>query len=117
MKSLAQPAPQTTRETVTQKALRLYPERTVEPLGHGRYSVEGSDGNFYEVDLAVYGGEESCPCLATKPCYHIAIATFYRSKARAAARRVQVPRAMALCVSSPSGSGTSHPDLTRCFWV
>jgi hypothetical protein len=46
------PAPPPTRETIAQKALRLYPERTVEPLGHGRYSVEGSDG-FYEVDLAI----------------------------------------------------------------
>jgi len=77
-----------TRETIAKKALRLYPERTVEPLGHGRYSVEGSDG-FYEVGLGIFnGGEESCPCPATKPCYHIAIATIYRSKARAAARRV-----------------------------
>ncbi len=82
------------RETVTQKALRLYPERTVEPLGHGRYSVEGSDG-FYEVDLAIDGGEESCPCIATKPCYHISLATIYRSKARAAARRVQAARTQA----------------------
>ena len=86
-RSLAQPPPPaTTRETIAQKALRLYPERTVEPLGHGRYSVEGSDG-FYEVDLGIDGGEESCPCPAHKPCYHITIATFYRSKARAAARR------------------------------
>ncbi len=89
---IAHPA---TRETIAQKALRLYPERTVEPLGHGRYSVEGSDGNFYEVDLAVYGGEESCPCIATKPCYHIAIATIYRSKARMRARTVQAERTRA----------------------
>ncbi len=87
-------APPVTRETVTQKALRLYPERTIEPLGHGRYSVEGSDG-FYEVDLAVYGGEESCPCPATKPCYHIAIATIYRSKARTHAREEQAARTKA----------------------
>ncbi len=86
------PAPPATRETITRKALRLYPERSVEPLGHGRYSVEGSDG-FYEVDLAVYGGEESCPCPATKPCYHIAIATIHRAKSRAKARREQHQRA------------------------
>ena len=92
--SIAQPAPPFTRETVTHKALRLYPERTVEPLGHGRYSVEGSDG-FYEVDLAIGGGEESCPCPATKPCYHIAIATIYRARARATARREQVDRTRA----------------------
>ncbi len=78
------------RETITRKALRLYEERTIEPLGHGRYSVEGSDG-FYEVDLKPFGGEESCPCPATKPCYHIALATIYRAKIttrrRAEARR------------------------------
>ncbi len=88
------PAPPPTRETITRKALRLYPERTIEPLGHGRYSVEGSDG-FYEVDLAVFGGEESCPCPATKPCYHIALATIYRAKARIAARRERAARTTA----------------------
>ena len=81
-----------TRETIAKKALRLYPERTVEPLGHGRYSVEGSDG-FYEVNLAIGGGEESCPCIATKPCYHISLATIYRAKSRAKARREQHQRA------------------------
>ncbi len=86
--SITHPAPTTTRETVTQKALRLYPERTIEPLAHGRYSVEGSEV-AYVVDLGIDGGHESCPCLATKPCYHIALATIYRAKARIAARRVQ----------------------------
>ncbi len=84
-----------TRETIAQKALRLYPERTVEPLGHGRYSVEGSDGNFYEVDLAAFGGHESCPCPATKPCYHISLSTIHRAKSRAAARRAQHQRTAA----------------------
>ena len=92
-RSLAHPA-HPTRETITKKALRLYPERTVEPLGHGRYAVEGT-GGFYEVDLAIGGGEESCPCPATKPCYHIAIATIYRSKARAKARKEQADRTAA----------------------
>jgi len=68
------------RETITRKALRLYPERTIEPLGHGRYSVEGSD-EFYEVDLGIFnGGVETCPCPARKPCYHISLATLYRAK-------------------------------------
>ncbi len=81
------------RETVTRKALRLYPSRTVEPLGHGRYSVEGSDGNFYEVDLGIFnGGIETCPCLATKPCYHITLATIHRAKTNAARRRSSRPR-------------------------
>ncbi len=93
-KSITHPAPPATRETIARKALRLYPERTVEPLGHGRYSVEGSDG-FYEVDLAIGGGEESCPCPATKPCYHISLATIYRAKAKAAARRAKAERTAA----------------------
>ncbi len=79
------------RETTTRKALRLYPERTVEPLGHGRYSVEGSEVD-YVVDLGIDGGHESCPCLATKPCYHIAIASIYRAKARMAAKRIQAAK-------------------------
>jgi len=90
--SLAHPAHPETRETIAKKALRLYPERTVEPLGHGRYSVEGSGGNFYEVDLAVFGAEESCPCPATKPCYHIALATIFRAKRRGEANRATAAR-------------------------
>ncbi len=80
------------RETITRKALRLYEERTVEPLGHGRYSVEGSDG-FYEVDLGIFnGGAETCPCPARKPCYHIAMATLYRAKTNARRRASSRPR-------------------------
>jgi hypothetical protein len=67
------------RETITRKALRLYPERTIEPLGHGRYAVEGTE-ETYTVDLKPFGGEEACPCPATKPCYHISMATIYRAK-------------------------------------
>lgn len=81
------------RETITRKALRLYPERTVEPLGHGRYSVEGSAGVRYEVDLGIFnGGVETCPCPATKPCYHIALATIYRAKTSARRRRTSRKR-------------------------
>ena len=76
------------REPITRKALRLYPERTVEPLGHGRYSVEGTE-ETYTVDLGVFGAEESCDCLATKPCYHIGMATLYRAKTTAR-RRAEV---------------------------
>ena len=92
------PAPPFTRETITKKALRLYPERTVEPLGHGRYSVEGTDG-FYEVDLAVFGGEESCSCPDFQrhqaPCKHIHAGTLYRAKRRAAANKAQADRSAA----------------------
>ena len=83
------------RESVTQKALRLYPERTVEPAGHGRYRVEGSEAG-YEVDLAVFSeDEESCNCPATSACYHIALATIYRAQVRVAARRVQAAKTAA----------------------
>lgn len=92
MASTSVPAPPATRETVTRKALRLYPERTVEPLGHGRYSVEGSNG-FYEVDLGIFnGGIETCPCIATKPCYHISLATIHRAKTNAKRRTTSRPR-------------------------
>src|SRR4051812_14983376 len=73
-------------ETITRKALRLYPERVVEPLGHGRYSVEGTSES-YEVDLGVFGGPGSCDCPASKPCYHIGMATLYRARKRGEARR------------------------------
>jgi hypothetical protein len=96
-----------TRETIAKKALRLYPERIVEPLGHGRYSVEGSDG-FYEVDLGIFnGGEESCPCIATKPCYHISLATIHRAKSRVKARREQHQRAASRAARGHVASLTS----------
>ncbi len=82
------------RETITRKALRTYPARTIEPLGHGRYSVEGNDVD-YVVDLGIDGEEESCNCPATKACYHIGLATIYRAKARAKARREQAARTTA----------------------
>jgi hypothetical protein len=82
------------RETITRKALRTYPTRTIEPLGHGRYSVEGNDVD-YVVDLGIDDGEEYCPCPATKPCYHIALATIYRAKVRMAARRAQAAKTAA----------------------
>ena len=84
--SLAHPAPRSTRETPTRKALRLYPTRTVEPLGHGRYSVEGTE-ETYTVDLAPFGGVESCDCPATKPCYHLGLAAIHRAKYAARMRR------------------------------
>lgn len=82
------------RETITRKALRVYPTRTIEPFRHGRYNVEGSNG-FYEVNLGIFAGDETCPCPATKPCYHIALATIYRAKVRMAARRAQAAKTAA----------------------
>ncbi len=88
------PPAKLTRETITRKALRLYPERTVEPVGYGLYSVEGSEV-YYVVDLGIDGGVETCPCRAHKPCYHISLATIYRAKARIAARRERAARTKA----------------------
>jgi hypothetical protein len=82
------------RETVARKALRLFPERTIEPAGYGVYRVEGSYVT-YTVDLGIDGNDEECSCPAVKPCYHIAMATIYRAKARMAARRAQASRTAA----------------------
>ncbi len=82
------------RETITRKALRLYPERTVEHAGYGVYRVEGRQV-AYTVDLGIDGGDESCNCPATKGCYHIAMATIYRAQGRATARRAQAARTAA----------------------
>ncbi len=80
--------------SVARKALRTYPTRTIEPLGHGRYSVEGNDVD-YVVDLGIDGGDETCNCPATKACYHIGLATIYRAKRRMAARRAQAAKTAA----------------------
>ncbi len=83
------------RETIAGKALRLYPERTIEPVGYGRYRVEGSEVD-YVVELGLHENvEESCDCPATKACYHIGLATIYRAQVRMAARRVQAARTAA----------------------
>jgi len=85
------------RETITRKALRLFPDRTVEPAGYGVYRVEGRQV-AYDVDLSIDGGDESCNCPATRACYHISMATLYRAKARMTARRAQASRTAARAV-------------------
>lgn len=85
-------APPATREL---RGLALYREHgdEITPLGHGRYEVPGCSGGSYTVDLAVFGGEESCSCPdRAAVCKHIIAATIHRSKARAACRRVQRPQ-------------------------
>ncbi len=98
-RSLAHPAPPTTREL---RGLALYRERgdEIEPLGKGRYTVPGCAGGSYTVDLAVFGGEESCSCPdhARHPeysCKHLSAAAIFRAKARAKARREQAARTTA----------------------
>ncbi len=93
------PAPPPTREL---RGLALYREHGAEITheGHGVYTVPGCSGGAYTVDLAVFGGEESCDCPdhARHPehsCEHLAAAAIFRAKARAAARREQAERTAA----------------------
>ena len=89
--SLAHPAPPPppTREL---RGLALY-------VSHGVYIVPGCSGGTYTVDLAAFGGEESCNCpdyqRHKEPCKHVYAGTIYRSKARAKARREQAARTTA----------------------
>ena len=65
--------------------------------GKGVYSVPSCSGEgTYEVDLAVFGGEESCSCPdRERPCKHLIAATIHRAKRRAAARKAQAERTAA----------------------
>jgi hypothetical protein len=88
--------PPTTREL---RGLALYRDHGAEikHIGHGVYEVPGCSGGTYEVDLAVFDGEETCSCPdhARRPgysCKHLAAATIFRAKARAKARREQHQR-------------------------
>ncbi len=87
--SLPAPPAKLTREL---RGLKLYREHGAEIVheGHGIYSVPGGT---YTVDLAVFGGTESCSCPDRAPvCKHIFCATIYRAKAKAAARRARAER-------------------------
>ncbi len=91
-------APPTTREL---RGLALYRDHAdeIEHIGKGRYTVPGCSGGVYVVDLAVFGGTESCTCpdfqRYKEPCKHVYAGSLYRAKARAAARREQGERAAA----------------------
>ena len=88
----------TTREL---RGLALYRDHgdEITPEGHGVYTVPGCSGGTYTVDLAVFGGTESCDCpdfeRHKEPCKHIICATIYRAKARIRARREQAARTTA----------------------
>jgi uncharacterized Zn finger protein len=91
--------PTTTREL---RGLALYRDHGAEITheGHGVYTVPGCGGGTYTVDLAVFGGEETCDCPdharhPERSCKHIICATVYRATARAAARREQAARTKA----------------------
>jgi uncharacterized protein YfaP (DUF2135 family) len=88
-------APPVTREL---RGLALYREHADEITheGHGIYTVPGCSGGTYRVDLAVFGGTESCSCPdRATVCKHVICATIYRATARAAARRAQAERTAA----------------------
>jgi hypothetical protein len=94
-------APPATREL---RGIKLYREHGDEIIHEGRgvYTVPGCSGGSYRVDLAVFGGEESCSCPdftaprrnrePGEPCKHLYAATIFRARSRVAARRVQVER-------------------------
>jgi uncharacterized Zn finger protein len=72
--------------------------RQIEHQGKGVYSVPSCSGEgvTYEVNLGVFGGEESCNCPdKERPCKHLVAATIFRAKARTAARRAQAERTAA----------------------
>lgn len=88
------PAPPSTREL---RGLALY-RGHAEEIGHegrGVYTVPGCTGRgSYTVNLAVFGGEESCSCPdhhrhPEHSCKHLIAATIYRAKNR---RRSSRPR-------------------------
>ncbi len=92
------PAPPPTREL---RGLALFRDHgdEIEPLGKGRYTVPGCSGGVYVVDLAVFGGTESCNCPDFRrhhdTCKHLVAATVARAKARIRAREEQAARTKA----------------------
>ena len=93
MESIAPPA---TREL---RGLALYRDYADEIAHEGRgvYTVPGCSGGTYTVNLAVFGGEESCSCPDHRnhpeyTCKHLVAATIYRAKARMGARRAQAAK-------------------------
>jgi uncharacterized Zn finger protein len=96
--SITHPAPPPTREL---RGLKLHRERghEIESIGKGRYEVPGCSGGSYRVDLAPFGGTESCNCPDFRrhhdTCKHLVAATVARAKARTRARTVQAERTAA----------------------
>ncbi len=97
---------QATRERVL-RGIALHEGSGIEHVGHGVYEVAGTEGWVYTVDLAPFGGAESCGCKDRhyRPgltCKHLAAASIFAAKARLAARRVAPPEVRA-------GGGRSEP--------
>ncbi len=91
-----------TTTTRLQRGITLAQERGEEIIHEGRgvYIVPGCSGGSYRVDLAVFGGEETCSCPdhtrhPELTCKHLAAAAIFRAKARAKARRAQHQRTTA----------------------
>ena len=91
-------APPATREL---RGLALYRDHADEIIQEGRgvYTIPGCSGGNYTVDLAVFGGDESCTCPDFErrhdTCKHLVAATIYRAKTRAAANKAQAERTKA----------------------
>ena len=72
------------------RGLALYRDHgdEIQHEGHGVYTVPSCSGGTYTVDLAVFGGEESCDCPDRAPvCKHMVAATIHRAKTSARIRR------------------------------
>jgi uncharacterized Zn finger protein len=71
------------------RGIKLHREHSEEITHEGRgvYTVPGCSGGTYTVDLAVFGGEESCDCPdRAKVCKHLVAAGLYRAKITAKRR-------------------------------
>jgi predicted nucleic acid-binding Zn ribbon protein len=90
-------APQSLAATAATRELRgiaLYRDRGVEieHEGRGIYTVPGCSEGTYTVDLAIFGGDESCSCPDHRShpeytCKHLIAATIFRAKVSGERRR------------------------------
>ncbi len=115
---ITQPAPTTTREL---RGLELYREKANEITHEGRgvYTVPGCSATqgrgTYTVNLAVFGGKESCDCLDHRhhpecSCKHLVAVTIHRAKTtsrrrREAAARREARKAVHANLASLAGAG------------
>ena len=91
------------------RGIALYRERgeEIERQRRGRFTVPGCSGGSYIVDLAIFGGEQSCTCPDTPPseagevCKHVHAATIARAKMRARALRKQADKNAERMMFSP----------------
>jgi hypothetical protein len=94
MASTSLPASAKEATTRVQRGRDLYAEHgdKITHEGRGVYTVPGCAGGAYRVDLAVFGGAESCSCPDHRhhreySCKHLIAATIHRAKTTARRRR------------------------------